>query len=268
MSESAAEFWGRWTPWRHGPAGDGTFADVMRVLRLYESFATFATARIPGAGRAVTVLDLGCGAAPLAAPLRDALAARGHTMVRYIGVDFADPAWMGPRTQEVFAAAGLADRATWVCHDLAKGVPPLDLEPGDALLVTSCWGITYLEPERLGAVIRDAEELADGWRWAEIDVNLLTGGAFDRAVLTRRFLGEIVPAHLWRAATRLDGAPLREIRLAIRALPRMRQFGAEVQQIAGLMGADVFVAAAKRPIREVATALWGQTSSYAIPLRG
>lgn len=270
-AETPEEFWTRWTPWRHGPPGTGNFADVMRILRLYEAFAAFAVSRVPSSVRAVTVLDLACGAAPLVGPLRDALAARGVALAQYVGVDFGARAWMEARTAEVFAEVGVSDRARWVRHDLAEGLPDLPLDPGEALLVTSCWGITYLDPPRVTSLIRQCARLAEGWRWAELDVNLLTGGKFDRDVLTRRFLFEVVPADLGRAVVGLDLAPIRRIRLALRALPKMRQFGSEVQQIAGLMPAETFlgaVEAAGVPLAASETALWGQTSSYAIGLGG
>lgn len=269
--ESPEAFWARWTPWRHGPPGTGNFADVMRILRLYEAFAVFATARLPPTVKAVTVIDLACGAAPLVEPLRQALQARGLELARYIGVDFGDEAWMGARTAEVFAEAGVADRSRWVRHDLAEGLPELDVAEGEVLLVTSCWGITYLEPARLISLLRQCVQLAHGWSWAELNVSLLTAGQFDRNVLTRRFLFELVPAEVGRAMWGIDVEPLRRIQLAVRALPRMRQFGAEVQQVAGLMPADTFVEAVEQADVSLAdsdTALWGQSSHYALRLGG
>lgn len=269
--EPREEFWKRWSPWRHGAAGQGNFADVMRVLRLYETFSDFAASHAPRPEEGVTVVDLGCGAVPMAGPLTQALAARGTRVRRYVGVDFADRDWMPARVAEELSRAGLSDRASYVHHDLAGGLPALELERRGALLIASCWGITYLPVERLTALLKQCAALGAQWPGgAVLYVNLMSAGEFDRDVLTRKFLGEVVPGHVWRAARTFDRAPLTHLRLAMRALPRMREFGAEVKHVATLMPDRVFVEALRgaglEPSARDATALWGQTTSYAVKL--
>lgn len=273
--ETREEFWTRWSPWRHGEAGQGNFADVMRVLRTYESFAEYAAGHLDSTTDGVTVLDLACGAAPMAGPLARAFAARGSTLRRYVGIDFGDPVAMPARVARALAAQGLADRGEYLHHDLAAGLPA-DLAPrlaGGTLLITSCWGITYLDPEPLRALVAECAALAAARPGgAMLHVNMMSAGQFDRDVLTRRFLAEIVPRHLWAAVRDRDAAPLRAILLAIRALPEMRRFGDEVKHIAKLMPVsamiDLLRAAGHEPTHLDASALWGQTTSLAVRLPG
>jgi hypothetical protein len=268
------DFWRRWSPWRHGAAGQGNFADVMRVLRTYETFAAYAAAHVEPASAAVTVLDLGCGAAPMAMPLARALEARGGSLRRYVGVDHADPVWMPARVADELARHGLADRAEYLHHDLARGLPdglPARLGSDGPLLITSCWGITYLDPEPLAALLRACAALAAGRPGgAALYINLMSAGQFDRDVLTRRFLGEIVPRHLWAAARDRDLEPLRRIRLALRALPQMRVFGDEVKHLAKLMPVSDLLAILRsvgyEPTDLDPSALWGQTTSLMVRL--
>lgn len=270
------DFWRRWSPWRHGEPGGANFADVMRVLALYETFSAFAVDALAAdvaRGAPVTVVDLGCGAAQMAAPLDRALTGAGLSLRRYVGVDFADRGWMTARTDREFARHGLTGRAEYVHHDLAAGLAPLSVPDGDALLIASCWGVTYLDGDALVSLLRQCAALAaQRPGGAVLSVNMMTAGRFDRDVLTRRFLAEVVPRHLREALRRRDVAPLREIALATRALPTMRAFGAEVVTVARLMPVDDFVGYLSRaglsPSRVDATALWGQVTSFAVRLAG
>lgn len=270
------DFWQRWSPWRHGPPGEGNFADVMRVLRTYETFAAFAAEHVEHPERGVTVLDLACGASPLAGPLARAIEARGGSVRRYLGVDFADPAWMRERVTAELRRHRLDDRGEYLHHDLATGLPAdlaSRIDRDGPLLIASCWGITYLDLGPLRALVDACAALAASRpSGAVLYVNMMTAGRFDRDVLTRRFLGEIVPRHVWTAARGLDLEPLRDIRRAIKALPRMRQFGDEVQHIARLMPVSdmltVLREAGHPPARVDGSALWGQTTSLAVILPG
>lgn len=221
------------------------------------------------------MLDLGCGAAQMAPCLARARDADGRALGRYVGVDAADPAWMVPRTAREFAFHGLVGRGSYVHHDLATGLPPSmdDALAGDGpLLITSCWGITYLAHDPLVALLRACDALAaTRAAGASMTVNLMSAAAFDRDVLTRR-LSEVVPRHVVRAARDRRLTPLREIRLALRALPRMRAFGDEVQRVAKLMPVPEFLATVQEAgltVSEVdPSALWGQTTSVRIALGG
>src|SRR4051812_37612970 len=78
------DFWRRWSRWRHGEPGEGNFADVMRVLRLHESFVECAMSQLNREEcKDITVLDLGCGSAQLAGPLASALRVAGRSLRRY-----------------------------------------------------------------------------------------------------------------------------------------------------------------------------------------
>jgi hypothetical protein len=269
------EFWRRWSPWRHGEAGQGNFADVMRVLRIYEIFAEFVSGvveRVEG----VTVLDLACGAAALSGPLARTFEARGGSLRRYVGVDFTDPEWMPGRIARELERHGLSDRGEYLHHNLAAGLPSdlaAHLGDGGTLVITSCWGITYLAPAPLRALVEQCAALAAARSsGAVLCVNMLSSGQFNRQVLTRRFVGEIVPRHLREAVRGRDREPVDALRLAVRALPRMREFGDELQQFVGLLPVDEMLdllrVAGYPPSRVDATALWGQTTSLAVPLPG
>ncbi len=269
-------FWRDWSRWRHGDAGEDNFADVMHVLRLHESFAERVTSWLDReVGKEITVLDLGCGAAQLAGPLARVVRNAGCSLRQYVGIDFADPDWMPGRVSREFHRHGLEDRSRYIHHDLSTGLPvELDatLERAGALLVTSCWGMTYLQPERLVALLRQIAALAAGWPGKTIlYVNMLTAGQFDRNVLTRRFLGEVVPRHVWAAMRNFDREPLVAIRHALRALPRMREFAAELKEVASLMPVSVFLDAVSEaghePIQIDSSSLWGQTTSVVIRLQ-
>lgn len=269
------DFWQRWSPWRHGEPGQGNFADVMRVLRLYPTFAEHAARHVPRSDRAVTILDLACGSAPMAGPLAEALRARGVALDRYVGVDFADPVEMPSRVARELSRHGLSDRGEYVHHDLSGGLPAglADRLGSGPLVITSCWGITYLAPGPLRALLLECARLAaDRPGGATLHVHMLSAGQFDRDVLTRRFLGEIVPRHVLQAARGLDPAPLRAIGLAMRALPKMRQFGDEVKNVVELMPVSEMLSALRdcgmEPADVDATALWGQTTSLTVKLPG
>lgn len=276
VGRTPEEFWRHWSRWRHGEPGEGNFADVMRVLRLHESFAERATTWLDRElCKEITILDLGCGAAQLVGPLARALHVAGCSLRHYVGIDFADPDWMPVRVAREFRHRGLEDRSRYIHHDLANGLPielTKNLERVGTLLVASCWGMTYLQPERLVVLLRQCTELADGWPGGAIlYVNMLTAGQFDRNVLTRRFLGEVVPRHVWAAVRNFDREPLVAIRHALRALPRMRQFGAELKEVASLMPLSVFLdvvrEAGHEPMQIDASSLWGQTTSIAVRLQ-
>lgn len=247
----------------------------MRVLRLYPTFAEHAARHVPASPDGVTILDLACGAAPMAGPLAEALRGRGVSVDRYVGVDFADPVEMASRVTRELGRHGLSDKGSYIHHDLASGLPPGITERlgTGPLVITSCWGITYLDPEPLRALLAECAGLAAARPGgATLHVHMLSAGQFDRDVLTRRFLAEIVPRHVFEAARRLDPAPLRAIGLAMRALPKMRQFGDEVKNVARLMPVSVMVEALRacdlRPADVDATALWGQTTTLTVRLAG
>ncbi len=272
----AARFWAEWSPWRHGPPGGANFADVMRVLRLYERFADFVAAQLPTGARGVTVVDLACGGAQLAAPLSAALSAKGATLDRYVGVDFADPGGLSSRVSSELARAGLEGRGAYVHHDLSTGLPA-DLGErahGDGpLLVTSCWGITYLGPAALRTLVEDCVALgARRGGSATLSVNMLTAGQFDREVLTQRFLREVAPRQLRDALRQRRVEPARELALAMRALPKMRAFGDELKRVVTLMPVDGYVevlaACGLAPRAVDRSALWGQTTSVSVTLSG
>lgn len=268
-STNAGDFWRRWTPWRHGDPGQGNFTDVMRVLGLYRYFANFITAQVPFAG-SVNVLDLGCGAGQLAGPLARAFEERGVRLERYVGLDFADPDWMPGRVAREFAREGLTERGQYVHHDLSDPLPALQFG-SEPLVITSCWCMTYLGPERVSSLLRELSAFVAGrpeQSW--VLLNMLTGGRFDRQVLTRRFLLEIVPRQLWGSLSRWDKQPATDLRLAMKALPRMRVFGDELAEHVILMKVPELLEVVKEAGCEVtavdATALWGQTTSVAIRL--
>ncbi len=274
---SAEDFWRRWSPWRHGDPGEGNFADVMRVLRLYESFADFTARRLgPAASREYTVLDLGCGAAQFAGPLDRSLRERGGSIARYVGVDFADPSWMPRRVERELASHGLSGRGEYIHHDLSRGIPTLALERIEGardLLITSCWGVTYLGPEGMRAIVSECASIAarrdDG---ALLSVSMLTAGQFDREVLTQRFMREIVPRQLMAAVRERSLQPARELALAMKALPRMRAFGTELKESMTLMRVDACLEALRAggatPDEIDASALWGQITSVSAKLPG
>ncbi len=272
----AERFWAAWSPWRHGAPGGANFADVMRVLRLYERFADFVAGQLPPGARGVTVVDLACGGAQLAAPLSAALLARGATLDRYVGVDFADPAGLSSRVSAELARAGLERRGTYVHHDLSTGLPA-DLGArvhGDGpLLVTSCWGITYLGPAALRTLVDGCVALgAHRGGSASLSVNMLTAGQFDREVLTQRFLREVAPRQIRDALRQRRVEPARELVLAMRALPKMRAFGDELKRVVTLMSVDGYVevlgACGLAPRAVDRSALWGQTTSVSVTLKG
>lgn len=273
-SEDAAAFWHRWTPWRHGDPGEGSFADVMAVLRLPEAFAAFCARHLPAGATSVTVVDLACGAASMAGPMDRALQARGATMRRYIGIDRADPEWMPPRVARELERHGLQERGEYVFHDLSLGLPEglaARIPPEDTLLLISCWGISYLDPIPMGALLRQCADLARSRAGqTPFCVNVMSPNRQDKAVLTRRFIGEVVPNHLMAAVRQRDMAPVRAIRLALRALPMMRRFGDELKAVALLIPLQDFEAVVRSVDLEMAerdaTALWGATCNYAIRL--
>ncbi len=253
----SAEFWQRWSAWRHGEPGSGTFADVMRVLRVYESFATFAAAQVPA--ERWTVLDLGCGAGQMAGPLARALTARGGSLGEYIGVDYGDAAFLTARVARELEREGVNGR--FVAHDLARGLPAIKLD--GPLLVTSCWGVTYLPLGKLGGVF---DELA-AVRPAAVCVNLISAGKFDRRVLTRKFLLDVTPRQVWASVRAFDPGPVRDLSLAFKALPRMRAFGDELAATVPLMPVEDLLGlleqSGRSPHAIDRTALWGQTVNLA-----
>ena len=275
LGRTPEEFWRHWSRWRHGEAGEGNFADVMRVLRLHESFAERATLWLDRElSKEITVLDLGCGAAQLVGPLARVMRTADCSLRHYVGIDFADPDWMPLRVAREFQRHALEDRSRYIHHDLSTGLPvelSTNLERVGALLVASCWGMTYLQPERLLVLLRQITAFAEEWPGGAIlYVNMLTAGQFDRNVLTRRFLGEVVPRYVWAAMRKFDSEPLVAIRHALRALPRMREFGAELKEIASLMPVSVFLdvlrEAGHEPMQIDSTSLWGQTTSVVVRL--
>jgi SAM-dependent methyltransferase len=268
--KNAVEFWRRWTPWRHGDPGQGNFTDVMRVLGLYHHFAGFVASHVEANGP-INVLDLGCGAGQLAGPLARAFERRGAKLERYVGLDFADPDWMPARLQREFAREGLAQRGRYVHHDLDDPLPELSFGP-EPLVITSCWCMTYLGPTRVASLLGELSAfVAHRPEPTRLLLNMLTGGRFDRQVLTRRFLLEIVPRQLWASLTRFNTQPARELRLAMKALPKMRVFGDELAEHVTLMSVPELIAVVENAgcvVEAVdATALWGQTTSLAIRLQ-
>lgn len=269
-SKNAADFWRRWTPWRHGDPGHGNFTDVMRVLGLYPHFASFVAAHVDVKGP-LNVLDLGCGAAQLAGPLARAFAQTGARIERYVGIDFADRDWMHARVQREFAREGLSERGHYVHHDLNEKLPALGLGP-EPLVITSCWCMTYLGPERVASLLRELSDfVAHRPGPTHVMVNMLTGGKFDRQVLTKRFLREVVPQRLWASVKHGSTQPARELRLAMKALPRMRVFGDELAGHVTLMLVPELLDVVKNAGCTVeavdGSALWGQSTSVAIALR-
>lgn len=269
-NKNAVEFWRRWTPWRHGDPGGGNFTDVMRVLGLYQHFATFVALHLKTSGP-INVLDLGCGGAQLAGPLARAFEHRGAQLERYVGLDFADPDWMPARLQREFVREGLTQRGHYVHHDLNDPLPELTFGP-EPLVITSCWCMTYLGPTRVASLLDELSEFVDHrpeppW----LLLNMLTGGRFDRNVLTRRFLLEVVPRQLWASLYRLNTQPARDLRLAMKALPRMRVFADELAEHVTLMKVAELIAVVEKTgcvVEAVdSSALWGQTTSIAIRLR-
>lgn len=270
-TRNAAEFWRRWTPWRHGDPGQGNFTDVMRVLGLYHHFAAFVAAHVETKGP-VNVLDLGCGAGQLAGPLSRAFEKHGARLERYVGVDFADRDWMPARLQREFEREGLTRQGHYVHHDLTDPLPDLPFGP-EPLVITSCWCMTYLGPTRVASLLDElsafvAHRPEPTW----VLLNMLTGGRFDRQVLTQRFLLEVVPKQLWSSLTQWTTRPARELRLAMKALPRMRVFGDELAENVTLMTVPELLSVVEKAGCTVAavdgSALWGQTTSVAIRLRG
>jgi len=269
-TNNAVEFWRRWTPWRHGDPGQGNFTDVMRVLGLYHHFAVFVASHIETNGP-FNVLDLGCGAGQLAGPLAHAFEQRGARLERYVGLDFADPDWMPARLQREFEREGLTHRGHYVHHDLMNPLPELTFGP-EPLLITSCWCMTYLGPARVSSLLDELSAFVGNRpepTW--LLLNMLTGGRFDRQVLTRRFLLEVLPRQLWTSLKRWDTQPARELRLAMKALPRMRVFGDELAEHVTLMTVPELLGVVEKAGCTIAavdgSALWGQTTSVAIRLR-
>lgn len=268
-TRSAADFWRRWTPWRHGDPGEGNFTDVMHVLGLYRYFAAFVANHAALKGP-LSVLDLGCGAAQLAGPLAQAFAERGAHLSRYIGVDFADPAWMPARVQREFSRHDLTERGHYVHHDLNDKLPDFELTT-EPLVITSCWCMTYLGPERLASLLQELSGLvAQRPEPTRVLLNMLTAGRFDRQVLRKRFLAEIVPRQIWASLSRFDSKPARDLRLSMKALPRMRVFGDELAEQVTLMQVPEVIEIVQSVgcvVEAVdATALWGQTTSLSIRL--
>jgi SAM-dependent methyltransferase len=267
--QSAADFWRRWTPWRHGDPGEGNFTDVMRILGLYQYFASFVARHVSIQGP-LCVLDLGCGAAQLAGPLDRAFEQRGAHLARYIGVDFADPEWMPARVHREFTRTGVSERGHYVHHDLDEPLPDLSLNP-EPLVITSCWCMTYLGPERVASLLRELTTLVrPRGEPTMVLLNMLTAGRFDRRVLTRRFLAEIVPREIWASISQFDANPARGLRLAMKALPRMRVFGDELAEHITLMTVPEVIEVVQSvgcTVEAVdSTALWGQTTSLALRL--
>lgn len=266
---NAVEFWRRWTPWRHGDPGEGNFTDVMRVLGLYRLFAEFVAKHLDLQAHC-QVLDLGCGAAPLAGPLARTFEARGAFLERYVGIDFACPAWMPQRVQREFAREGLGSRGHYIHHDLAYRLPEMGFDD-EPLVMTSCWCMTYLGPERFDSLLRELMALKTGrfgptWLF----LNMLTAGRFDRQVLTKRFLLDIVPQQIKQSFLTQEMQPARDLSLAMRALPRMRAFGDELAAHIELMSVPQVIQIVENAgcrVEDVdASALWGQTTSLAIRL--
>lgn len=270
-TKKAAEFWRRWAPWRHGDPGQGNFTDVMQVLGLYRHFAAFVTqhAHVQGAA---SVLDLGCGAAQLAGPLVRSFQANGVRLERYVGLDFADPDWMPGRLEREFARQGLTERGHYVHHDLDNPLPQLTFGP-EPLVITSCWCMTYLGAARVSSLLGEFSALvAERPEPTRVLLNMLTAGRFDRDVLTRRFLLEVVPRQLGQSVWSLDWQPARALRLAMTALPRMRVFADELAEHVTLMTVPELLEVVEKAgcvVEAVdASALWGQTTSVAIRLPG
>ena len=268
-STNTAEFWRRWTPWRHGDPGEGNFTDVMRVLGLYRIFADFVAKHVSPQAPC-QVVDLGCGAAPLAGPLARVFEARGGSLERYVGIDFADPVWMPQRVQREFMREELRTRGHYMHHDLARPLPDLGLSD-DLLIVTSCWCMTYLGPERVDSLLRELMAFKRrGSGPTRLFLNMLTAGRFDRQVLTKRFLFDIVPRQVKQSFLTQDMQPVRDVRLALHALPRMRAFGDELAAHIELMSVPQVIEIVENTGCHVeavdASALWGQTTSLAIRL--
>jgi len=116
-------------------------------------------------------------AAPGRWPVRwpRALTARGGSLGEYIGVDYGDAAFLTARVDRELEREGV--RGRFIAHDLAVGLPPLCIE--GPLLVTSCWGVTYLPLDRLGGVIDALAALNP----ASVCINLISAGKFDRSAL-------------------------------------------------------------------------------------
>lgn len=269
-SKNAADFWRRWTPWRHGDPGQGNFTDVMRVLGLYHHFAAFVASHVNATGP-VNVLDLGCGAAQLAGPLAQAFERRGARLERYVGLDFADPDWMPARLEREFEREGLTHHGHYVHHDLNNPLPALSFGP-EPLVILSCWCMTYLGPARVASLLDELSVFAaQRPKPTPLLLNMLTGGRFDRQVLTQRFLREIIPRQLWMSLRHMNMQPTRELRLALKALPRMRVFGDELAEHISLMTVPELLTVVENAGCHVdavdASALWGQTTSVAIQLR-
>ncbi len=268
-STNTAEFWRRWTPWRHGDPGEGNFTDVMRVLGLYRIFADFVAKHVSPQAPC-QVVDLGCGAAPLAGPLARVFEARGGSLERYVGIDFADPLWMPQRVQREFMREELGTRGHYIHHDLACPLPDLGLGD-DLLIVTSCWCMTYLGPERVDSLLRELMTFKRRRHGpTRLFLNMLTAGRFDRQVLTKRFLLDIVPRQVKQSFLTQNMQPVRDVRLALHALPRMRAFGDELAAHIELMSVPQVIEIVENTGCHVeavdASALWGQTTSLAIRL--
>ena len=232
ISQRQAEFWQKWAPFRESPAGTTdeygnaipVFEDVMKVLGGVRE--QFAKAVSPKEGE--FIVDLMGGSAQMAEPIMDAMWER-DTLAGYASIDGNE--FAVNKAEITLQSLPIPQHIPHysLLHDLGQGTLPEGLEGlvtkanPTAIRFISSWGISYLDMERLTRLVDSCYALVPDVP-AMVDILMLTGGKFDRNVLTRRFLTNIVPKNA------LAGN-FGELGMAMMALPHMRKFGEEIAEV-------------------------------------
>jgi SAM-dependent methyltransferase len=243
-AEAHADFWRRWSAWRHAPAGapGGSFHDILRLFRLEEQLVAYM-----GVQPHDLVVDLGCGPAWMAQFI--------EKTIGYLGVDSQVPAM--DRINSGQSRAGRA--GLMVEGDLMRGLPlGVAEEIGRAVRLRGerVRGLARCSLYFPMPVIRQIVDQLFAVGAYDLTVDHLTAGKFQPLGLMAHFLPFL--ARGWAGGE----FSTEQVRRALRALPTMIKYGIEFKKLFPLWSvAQLTVALAESYRVEVlAQPLWGQTT--------